>query len=311
MNAHSSQVIDWVKGARPRTLPAALVPVMAGSCLAYRYRTGRSLGILGSHNRPGHDMFELSYCLAALVVSLAMQVGVNYANDYSDGIKGTDDDRVGPVRLVGSKLASPRAVKLAALTSFTIGAAVGLVLSIERAPWLIVVGAASIGAGWFYTGGKNPYGYRGFGELSVFIFFGLVATCGTQYVATGHFESVSILVGVTVGLCSIALLETNNLRDIVGDSQVGKKTLAVRLGDRRTRILFVGTLFWVEISTVVLSIIMRDAWVLLGLGGAPLAWVAGSRVTSGETGKGLVGVLKLVSMFQVVCGIGLSLGFLL
>lgn len=205
-----------------RTLPAAVVPVAVGAAVAV-----------------GEPDVRWWRVVLAGIVSVMLQVGVNYANDYSDGVRGTDDVRVGPARLVGGGLASARSVKIAALSSFLVAAVVGLVLTIVTSPWLLAVGAASILAGWFYTGGKHPYGYLGFGEVFVFVFFGLVATVGTTYVLAERITALAWQMGVAVGALACALLVTNNLRDIPTDREVGKKTLAVRLGDSRTRALFV------------------------------------------------------------------------
>lgn len=212
----------WIVGARVRTLPAAVVPVAVGAAVAV-----------------GEPDVRWWRVVLAGIVSVMLQVGVNYANDYSDGVRGTDDVRVGPARLVGGGLASARSVKIAALSSFLVAAVVGLVLTIVTSPWLLAVGAASILAGWFYTGGKHPYGYLGFGEVFVFVFFGLVATVGTTYVLAERITALAWQMGVAVGALACALLVTNNLRDIPTDREVGKKTLAVRLGDSRTRALFV------------------------------------------------------------------------
>ncbi|MEY4174892.1 MAG: 1,4-dihydroxy-2-naphthoate octaprenyltransferase, partial [Actinomycetota bacterium] len=208
----------WIVGARPRTLPAAVVPVALGAAAA-----------VGE----GHPVWWRA--LLALVVSLALQVGVNYANDYSDGVRGTDDQRVGPVRLVASGLASAGAVKRAALLAFGVAAVAGLVLAAVTSWWLLAVGAAAILAGWFYTGGPKPYGYLGLGEVFVFVFFGLVATVGTTYVVSERVNTVAWLAGCVAGCLACALLVVNNLRDIPTDREVGKRTLAVRLGDRATR----------------------------------------------------------------------------
>jgi 1,4-dihydroxy-2-naphthoate octaprenyltransferase len=235
------------------------------------------------------------------VVSVMLQVGVNYANDYSDGIRGTDDARVGPARLVGGGLASARSVKIAALSSFLVAAVFGLILTIVTSPWLLVVGAASILAGWFYTGGKHPYGYLGFGELFVFVFFGLVATVGTTYVLAERITALAWQMGVAVGALACALLVTNNLRDIPTDREVGKKTLAVRLGDARTRTLFVALVV---------------GGVLVGAGAVwerPLAAVIAvvllvaiepvRRVRAGAAGRDLIAVLGATARVQLVFGV--------
>src|SRR3954470_7379591 len=212
----------WVAGARPRTLPAAIVPVVVGTAVA---------------SAEGDVIWWRA--AAAMIVALAIQVGTNYANDYHDGIRGTDDVRVGPVRLVASGLAAPAAVKRAAIAAFGVAAVAGLALAAATTWWLLLVGAVSFAAGWLYTGGPKPYGYYGFGELFVFVFFGLVATVGSTFVQLEWVPWLSVVCGVAVGALATALLVINNLRDIPTDTVAGKKTLAVRLGDQRTRVLYV------------------------------------------------------------------------
>lgn len=277
-------VNKWIVGARVRTLPAAVVPVAVGAAVAV-----------------GEPDVRWWRVVLAGVVSVMLQVGVNYANDYSDGIRGTDDARVGPARLVGGGLASARSVKIAALSSFLMAAVFGLILTIVTSPWLLVVGAASILAGWFYTGGKHPYGYLGFGELFVFVFFGLVATVGTTYVLAERITALAWQLGVAVGALACALLVTNNLRDIPTDREVGKKTLAVRLGDARTRTLFVALVV---------------GGVLVGAGAVwqrPLAAVIAvvllvaiepvRRVRAGAAGRDLIAVLGATARVQLVFGV--------
>ena len=212
----------WVAGARPRTLPASIVPVLVGTACAV-----------------GEGTLVAWRALAAGVVALALQVGTNYANDYSDGMRGTDSERVGPVRLVASGLAAPKAVKRAAFASFLVAAAAGTALALATSPWLFLVGALAIAAGWFYTGGPKPYGYYGFGELFVFVFFGLVATAGSTFVQIERITGLSVAAATAVGFAAVALLVVNNLRDIPTDRFAGKKTLAVRLGEKRTRGFYV------------------------------------------------------------------------
>ncbi|HAN70647.1 MAG TPA: 1,4-dihydroxy-2-naphthoate polyprenyltransferase, partial [Actinobacteria bacterium] len=213
---------EWWEGARPRTLPAAIAPIAVGAGL------GAQAGA-----------FDAVRVLLALGVAVLLQVGVNYANDYSDGVRGTDAVRVGPVRLVGQGLAPAAAVKRAAVVSLAAAAVLGLILvALTGQWWLLLVGAASIAAAWLYTGGPRPYGYAGLGEIFVFVFFGLVPVVGTAYVQTLVITAVDILASIGVGLLSCAILVTNNLRDIPGDTEVGKRTLAVRLGDDRTRMLY-------------------------------------------------------------------------
>ena len=214
---------EWWQGARPRTLPAAVAPVAAGTGVAAYYSS-----------------FDAMLALLALVVALAFQVAVNFANDYSDGVRGTDDERVGPMRLTATGVAAPEAVKRAAGVSFGVGAFAGLaIVALTAQWWLLAVGAACIAAAWYYTGGRTPYGYRGLGEVSVFVFFGLVATMGTAYIQTEQWTWLALVVACGVGALAVALLVVNNLRDIPTDAAVGKQTLAVRLGDRGTRVLYV------------------------------------------------------------------------
>ena len=213
---------QWIDGARTRTLPAAVAPVLVGTSIAE---------FEGSF-RPG-------IAFLALIVSLALQVGVNYANDYSDGIRGTDDDRLGPVRLVGQKLATPLEVRRAAFIAFGVSAIAGLGMVLLSQVWLLIpIGISAITAAWFYTGGSKPYGYAGYGELFVFVFFGLVAVAGTSASQTGQVTTLALIGGVACGALSTAILVANNLRDIPTDELSGKRTLAVRLGDAKTRELY-------------------------------------------------------------------------
>jgi 1,4-dihydroxy-2-naphthoate octaprenyltransferase len=213
---------QWLAGARPRTLPAAIAPVLVGTSIA-----------------EFEGSFRPAIALLALVVSLGLQVGVNYANDYSDGIRGTDDDRVGPLRLVAQKLATPVQVKRAAIISFLVSALAGLAMVLLSQVWILIpIGLAAIASAWFYTGGSKPYGYAGYGELFVFVFFGLVAVAGTSASQTGQVTPLGLLGGVACGALSTAILVANNLRDIPTDKLAGKLTLAVRLGDAKTRELF-------------------------------------------------------------------------
>jgi 1,4-dihydroxy-2-naphthoate polyprenyltransferase len=285
---------QWLAGARPRTLPAACSPVIAGTGVAVFE----------------HGASWLAATLA-LVVSVALQVGVNYANDYSDGIRGTDAARVGPLRLVGSGLASPPTVKRAAFVCFGIAALAGLALVIMTQQWwLVTVGVASVLAAWYYTGGKRPYGYMGLGELFVFVFFGLVAVCGTAYVQVGRVSLATLLTGVWVGALACAILVANNLRDIHGDAQAGKRTLATRLGDPRTRALYV---ILVTIAAIVIIIValLTTWWALLGLIGLVLIIPAVRVVVSGGTGPALIGVLKVTGLTELACAIGFAAGLAL
>ena len=278
---------DWLAGARPRTLPAAVAPVLAGTGVAAYVDTAQ--------------LADLPWwrALLALVVSLALQVGVNYANDYSDGIRGTDADRVGPMRLVGSGTASPQAVKLAAFLAFGVAAMAGLVLAATTAWWLVAVGAICVLAAWFYTGGGKPYGYLGLGEVMVFVFFGLVAVVGTTYVQTGTWEWPALYAGVGIGALACAILVANNLRDIPTDTDAGKRTLAVRLGDRRTRGLY--ALLVVAAAAAVVAVAAATTWwALLGLGF--LARIAGPTrdVLKGATGPALIPVLAATGISEVI-----------
>jgi 1,4-dihydroxy-2-naphthoate octaprenyltransferase len=234
----------------------------------------------------------------ALVVSISLIIGVNYANDYSDGIRGTDDDRSGPVRLVGAKLASPQAVLAAAVISLSIGAGAGLALALVSQPWLIAVGAACIAGAWLYTGGTNPYGYRGLGEVAVFVFFGLVAVLGTQYTQALRVDWVGLVLAVAVGSLSSAVLVANNLRDIPTDQVSGKITLAVRLGDARTRQLFQVLTSLPFVLTAVLT--LATPWCLVGFAAAPLAVRAARPVRTGLGGRELIPVLKDTGLTMLV-----------
>jgi 1,4-dihydroxy-2-naphthoate polyprenyltransferase len=283
----------WITGARPRTLPAAVVPVAVGAAAAVGEPADFVVWRVG----------------AALVVSLALQVGVNYANDYSDGVRGTDDVRVGPTRLVASGLARPGEVKRAALIAFGAAAVAGLAVAATTSWWLVAVGAAAIAAGWFYTGGPKPYGYLGLGEVFVFVFFGLVATAGTTYAAVESITALSVVAGCAVGSLACALLVINNLRDIPTDRDVGKRTLAVRLGDRRTR--------WFYVALVVGAFALTGvaAWwrvpALLGLLAMPFAVRPVRSVLGGATGPALIPVLGETGRLQLGWGALLTIGLAL
>jgi 1,4-dihydroxy-2-naphthoate octaprenyltransferase len=283
-------VSEWIQGARPRTLPAAVAPVLAG--------TGAAAHAEG---------LVVWKALVALVVSLALQLGVNYANDYSDGIRGTDDDRVGPLRLVGSGAASPGAVKRAALLCLAVGAVAGLVLAATSGWELLAVGALALLAAWFYTGGGSPYGYRGLGEVSVFVFFGLVAVMGTTYVQLGSITLASVLSGIGVGALACAILVANNLRDIPTDEVAGKRTLAVVLGDARSRTFF-AALIAVALACVVAVSVVVEPLAALGAAGLFIAGRAWWTVRSGATGRGLVTVLRDVGLAELVYAAGLFAG---
>jgi 1,4-dihydroxy-2-naphthoate octaprenyltransferase len=279
---------QWVEGARPRTLPNAVAPVIAG--------TGAAAWL---------DAVVWWKALLALVVSLALIIGVNYANDYSDGIRGTDDVRAGPLRLVGSRLATPRAVLTAAVVSLAIGATAGLALAIVSQPWLIVVGAACIAGAWLYTGGSKPYGYSGLGEVAVFVFFGLVAVLGTQYTQALRIDWVGAALAVGTGALSSAVLVANNLRDIPTDAESGKITLAVRLGDARTRLLYQALLALTFVLTLVL--ILATPWCAVGLVAAPLAVRAARPVRTGGGGRELIPVLRDTGLTMLVWSITVAL----
>lgn len=278
-------------GARPRTLPAAIVPVLVGTAVA-------ADGDLGA----GKGLTAWRFA-AALVVALALQVGTNYANDYSDGVRGTDSGgRVGPVRLVGAGLAAPAAVRRAALLSFAVAGLAGLALAVAVSPWLLVVGAASFAAGWLYTGGPKPYGYLGFGELFVFVFFGVVATVGSAFVQTGSVSGLAVAASVPVGLLATALLVVNNLRDIPTDRVAGKRTLAVRLGDKRTRFLYLGLMVAPFVVTPLVAGLGQRPLAAVALFAVLLARVPVQRVLEGATGPALIPVLVNTGRVQLLYG---------
>jgi 1,4-dihydroxy-2-naphthoate octaprenyltransferase len=278
----------WVLGARPRTLSAAIAPVVVASALA------------------GSD-FNWFRAALALKVAVWLQVGVNYANDYSDGVKGTDENRIGPTRLVASGLASAKVVKNAAFISFAIASIAGLWLSLLTSPLLILIGILAIAAAWGYTGGKNPYGYSGLGEISVFVFFGLVATMGTYYVQTENLTVLSFIVAIPMGALACAILEINNIRDRAQDELVGKRTIAVRLGDTKARQLFVSLLLLAHVAA--LATLVPTA--LLTLIVAPMSYSISKLVLSRASGKDLIPVLgrtgKLQLMFAIVFALALAI----
>jgi 1,4-dihydroxy-2-naphthoate octaprenyltransferase len=284
---------SWVAGARPRTLPAAIVPVLVGTACV-----------------TGEVDVSLPRALAAGVVALALQVGTNFANDYSDGVRGTDDPsrRVGPVRLVGWGIQPPGAVKRAALLSFGVAVVAGLALAARVGPELLVVGAAALAAGWFYTGGSHPYGYYGYGELFVFTFFGVVATAGSAYVQTDELTALPLVASVPVGLWATALLVINNLRDIPGDTASGKRTLAVRIGDTRTRWLYVGMLVVAFACIPVVAGGFGRPAAAVALVGVVLAREPVLQVLEGAAGPSLVPVLGSTGRVQLVSGALLAAG---
>jgi 1,4-dihydroxy-2-naphthoate octaprenyltransferase len=281
---------QWLAGARPRTLPAAVAPVLAGTGVAAFL-----------------DAAVWWKALLALVVALALQVGVNYANDYSDGIRGTDADRVGPMRLVGSGVAAPAAVKQAAFVAFGVAAVAGLVLALTSAWWLLLVGALCVAAAWFYTGGRVPYGYNALGEVMVFVFFGLVAVVGTTYVQTGTAPLAAWFAAAGVGALACAILVANNLRDIPTDREVGKRTLAVVLGDEQTRFLFA---FLVAVAAIMLVgvALVTGLGALLGLAYLATALPAARAVLTGAGGRALIPVLQKVGVAEILYAAGLFLG---
>ena len=283
----------WILGARPRTLPAAVVPVAIGA--------GAAVG------GPSPVWWRVG---PALIVSLALQIGVNYANDYSDGVRGTDDVRVGPTRLVAGGLAIPGHVKRAAFAAFGVAAVAGLALALATSWGLIVVGAVAMLAGWGYTGGPKPYGYLGLGEVFVFVFFGLVATVGTMYVVIEEFPAHGWVAGCVAGFLACALLVVNNLRDIPTDRASGKRTLAVRLGDGSTRWLYVGCIAAAIGLIVVIAIVWRS-WAALAVAGLVVAIPPIRIVRHGAEGRHLIPVLAATGRVQLVMGLLLALGLAL
>ena len=274
----------WIVGARVKTLPAAVAPVLIGTSYAEKINWGNAL--------------------LALLVSLFLQIAVNFANDYSDGVRGTDTHRIGPVRLVASGLASASSVKLAALISCLIAAIAGLVLAVNISPWLLAVGAAAIWAAWGYTGGKKPYGYFGFGELSVFIFFGLVATVGSYYIQTEQFNWQIFLLAMPVGTLSCAILAINNLRDLPQDKLVGKRTMAVRIGEKNTRVFFMLLLVTAQLTALVAASI--SALALITLICAPITYRVAKQVLNGAVGSDLIEVLSKTAKLQLLMAILLA-----
>lgn len=282
---------EWLEGARPRTLPAAVSPVLAGSGVAWH-----------------HGGFDPLLAALAAVVALALQVGVNYANDYSDGVRGTDAERVGPLRLVGSGAAQPHTVKRAAFAAFGLAAVAGLVIVLLTGWWwLLAVGAAAILAAWFYTGGPRPYGYAGLGEVFVFLFFGVVAVAGTVAIQLGHVPASGWWAAVAVGALACALLVVNNLRDRDGDLLAGKRTLATRLSDRGTRWLYAGLVMAGGIAVLGVAA-SSDWWAMLGLAMVPVMVGPVGRVLGGADGRDLIDVLRRTGIGELVCAAGLLVG---
>lgn len=294
-----ASVAEWIEGARPRTLPAAIAPVIAGA------------GVTGFTGTTLSTTAVWRNGLLALVVALALQIGVNYFNDYSDGVRGTDEVRVGPVRLVGQGLAAPAQVKRAALLSLGVAAVAGLLLVLLSRQWILLpVGVAAILSAYAYTGGARPYGYLGLGELFVFVFFGPVAVCGTTLVTGGGLWPVSVITSVAIGLLTVGILVANNLRDIHLDEQAGKHTLAVRLGDDGTRRLF-ATCNIVAFVLVAWLALLSTPWVLLGMAGAVPAVKASQDVLEHAYGRGLIPVLQAQSLALLLAGLGVGIGLLL
>jgi 1,4-dihydroxy-2-naphthoate octaprenyltransferase len=283
---------QWIQGARPRTLPTAVSPVVVG--------TGAAIG---------SGTVTPVRALLALVVAVALVIGVNYANDYSDGIRGTDDERVGPMRLVGSRAAEPSTVRAAALICFAVAGLAGLTLvSLSQQWWLIAVGVLCVAGAWFYTGGSKPYGYAGLGEVAVFVFFGPVAVLGTVITQSGPPDALAIIGAVGVGMLTCAVLVANNLRDIPTDEAVGKRTLAVLLGDRDTRRLYAALVLLPFLLTALAG--LRSWPTLLGLLALPTAVIPVRSVLAGADGRALIRVLGqtglLLLSWSVLVGVGLS-----
>jgi len=275
----------WILGARIKTLPAAIAPVIVGTSLA--------------------DQIQVINALLALIVSLSLQIAVNYANDFSDGVRGTDTNRVGPTRLVASNLATASSVKNASFISFFVAIIAGTLLAFNTSVWLIAVGLISILAAWGYTGGKKPYGYLGFGELAVFIFFGVVATVGSYYVQVEQISSSALLLSIPMGSLSCAILVINNLRDLNQDKLVSKRTMAVKLGDANTRIFYLVLLVLAQVSAAAAASI--NIYALLTLLWLPLTYSAANQVLKGVSGKELITILGKTSMLQFLLALTLAI----
>ena len=280
---------EWLAGTRPRTLPAAVVPVLIGSGVAF-----------------GYGRFSWWRALLALAVALALQVGVNFANDYSDGVRGSDAERVGPVRLVAAGLAPPRQVVRAAFSCFFVAGVAGLALAAVTSWWLVAVGAGCIAAAWFYTGGPKPYGYNGLGEVFVFLCFGVVAVAGTAYVQMRAPSWLALAASVPAGLLACALLMVNNLRDIGTDTLAGKRTLAVMFGDARSRVAYVLTLL-VPFGVAALLAFFRPFTLLTALA-LPLARLPVRSVRDGASGPALIKALGQTGRLQLAFGIAFTIG---
>ena len=281
---------EWIAGARPKTLPAAIAPVLVGTAFA------------------GYNANAVNFFLA-LIVGVALQVGVNYANDYSDGVKGTDKDRVGPMRLVGSGAATPEAVKRAALIAIAIAVVAGVSLA-ARSSWiLIALGALSIIAAWTYTGGPKPYGYFALGEVSVFIFFGLVATLGTYFAHVGSLSFEVLLASFAMGCLACAILVLNNLRDLEKDKLAGKITLAVKIGDSQTRRFYQGLVFTPLL--IALALVPTSFYFLLAFLALPQILKVTASIRTGASGSALIELLERTGKIQIIYSIAISLASLL
>lgn len=285
---------QWIAGARPQTLPVAVASALAGTAVAIQF-----------------DSFVWWKALLCLVTSIALQVGANYANDHSDGVRGTDEVRVGPTRLVAAGLATPKQVLAAAVGALAVGAVAGLVLVATTAWWLLLVGVAAVAAAWLYTGGPRPYGYYGLGELMSFLFFGPVAASGTAFVQLEHLDADTvtpvIAVGVGVGILTASVMMANNLRDRPTDAEVGKRTLAVQVGDGAARWIYIAFLVVALVSLVVLAV-TTSAWALVGLVFLLPAARSGAAVLSGVTGLGLIPVLKRTGIAELLWASGALVG---
>ena len=279
----------WIAGARPRTLPAAIAPVLIGTSLINIDNQG----------------INWVNALFALAVGLLLQIAVNYSNDYSDGIRGTDEVRVGPIRLVASGLATADQVKRAAILAYSLAAISGLVLALKTSPLLVLVGGIAIIAGWNYTGGKNPYGYSGFGEISVFIFFGLVATMGSYFAQSEKLTWQSLLLAIPMGSLSCTILGLNNLRDRPKDETVGKRTLAVRLGDKKARFALIALLLAALVTS--LAAVAITPWALLVLLTLPLYLILINGIMNGATGLGLIRLLGKAGELQLLTSLLITL----
>lgn len=279
----------WLIGARVKTLPAAISPVLVGSCLA--------------------EKINLYNASLALVVSLSLQIAVNFANDFSDGIRGTDSSRVGPTRLVASKLASADSVRNASFIAFFVASVAGTILAVNTSLWLILIGVISILAAWGYTGGKKPYGYLGFGELSVFLFFGVVATVGSYYAQTEQITLNALLLSVPIGSLSCAILVINNLRDLSQDEVVLKRTMAVKLGDAKTRLLYTILVILAQLSALLAA--SFSTYALLTLIWIPFSYNAIRQVLAGASGEKLIVILGKTSRLQLLIAITLAFSLLI